>query len=644
MSGRAEDGLEACVEQALSRLGSRLVMGLPLGLGKPNALVNAFYRRAKADPGIRLEIITALSLDPPSPRSDLEARFLEPFLARHFGADYPRLDYVADLAAGGLPGNVSVSEFYLQSGSQLGNPLAQRHYISANYTHVARDLLDRGVNLALQLVAEGELDGERRYSLSCNPDVTLDLVAALARRPGHDCMLIGQVHPELPFMHGDAVVAPEFFDVMLPAATHQPLFALPRGAVSLQDHWVGLQASRLVADGGTLQIGIGSLSDALVHALILRQRDNPAWRAAVQAGRVGRDVAEGIGDPGVFAQGLYGASEMFMDGFMHLYRAGILRREVFDDIQTQAQAGRDELPAALRGTGAVMDGAFFLGSHEFYRFLRELDEAERPRFRMSSVGRINQLYGGSEALEIAQRRGARFINTCMMMTLTGAAVSDGLADHQVVSGVGGQYNFVAMAHAMEDGRSVLMLRSTRGKGDALRSNIVWEYPHTTIPRHLRDLVVTEYGVANLRGRTDEECIQALLCITDSRFQGELAARAQRAGKLADDWQIPAHARNNLPAALAERAAAAGLTPERLPQYPFGSDFTALEQQLVAALTHLKGLQKSRWQLLRAAWRGRPADWPEALARMDLAAPVSLKERLAARLVAAALAASHLRSG
>ncbi len=630
----ADTLLQDCVERTLSRLGKRLVMGLPLGLGKPNALVNAFYRRARKDASISLEIVTALSLDPPQPRSDLEARFLGPFVARHFGADYPRLDYVADLSARRLPDNIRITEFYLQSGSRLGNPLSQRHYVSSNYTHVARDLVDRGVNLALQLVAEGVLAGERRLSLSCNPDVTLELKTRLAQRPQHRCLLIGQCHPELPFMHGEAVVAPAFFDEVLPATHDHRLFALPRTPVQRQDHWVGLHASRLVADGGTLQIGIGSLSDALVHALRLRQRDNPAYRRLLgECGIDSEDAACRLGGLEPFEQGLYGASEMFMDGFMHLYRAGILRREVFDDETLQAQANAGTLPASLRGTGALMDGGFFLGSRLFYDFLQALEEHERPRFRMQPVSRINQLYGGSERLEITQRRRARFINSGMMVTLTGAVASDTLADHQVVSGVGGQYNFVAMAHAMEDGRSVMMLRSTRGEGKGLSSNIVWEYPQTTLPRHLRDLVVTEYGVADLRGRTDEECIQALLCICDARFQEPLAARAKTAGKLAASWQIPEHARGNLPERLARRSEA---ERQHFLAFPFGSDFTEIEQRLLSALQRLKGGRYGRLGLARAALTGRPSDWQEALARMGMDAPEGLRQRLMARALAAAL--------
>jgi acyl-CoA hydrolase len=632
-----DERYDAVIEAALERLGRRLVMGIPLGLGKPNRLVNAFYRRAKADPKVELDIVTALSLDPPEPEHDLERRLLEPFLERHFGADYPRLDYVQDLKRRELPDNVRVSEFYVQSGAGLRNPLVQRHYISANYTHVARDLVDRGLNLILQLVAEGPPDGPARYSLSSNPDVTVDAMSrlrGLSRRPH---MMVGQVHPDLPFMHGDALVEETFFDEVLPAEpSPQRLFALPRTPVSPAEHWVGLHAASLIPDGGTLQIGIGALGDAIVHGLLLRHRENDVFRRLVDAAGTGAHGAPPeLVELDPFDEGLYGASEMFMDGFMHLYRAGILSREVFDDphLQALANAGRlaAERPDAV-GTGTVMDGAFFLGTEDFYAFLRGLPASDRPRFRMGSVERVNQLYGGNEVLETLQRKGARFFNTCMMVTATGAAVSDGIEGHQVVSGVGGQYNFVAMAHAMRDGRSALLLRSTRTSKGTTTPNLVWEYPHTTIPRHLRDLVVTEYGVADLRGKSDEECVRALVEVSDARFQEALAERAREGGKLDPGWRIPDRARRNTPEHLTELARANGGL-EHLPRWPFGSDLTEVERELVPALRSLQAGTRRPWTLLGPLARGRPTDHPEAMARMGLDRPRGLRERAYARLIA-----------
>ena len=79
---RVFDDVAECVENTLSRVGSRIVLALPLGIGKPNPLVNEFYRRARRDPALHLTIFTALSLRAPQWRGELERRFLEPLVAR----------------------------------------------------------------------------------------------------------------------------------------------------------------------------------------------------------------------------------------------------------------------------------------------------------------------------------------------------------------------------------------------------------------------------------------------------------------------------------------------------------------------------------------------------------------------------------
>ena len=81
---RVVANVEPCVEALIERIGTDLRVGLPLGLGKPVELVNALYARAKADPAIRLTLLTALSLEKPQPAPGLEAAFLQPFLDRVF--------------------------------------------------------------------------------------------------------------------------------------------------------------------------------------------------------------------------------------------------------------------------------------------------------------------------------------------------------------------------------------------------------------------------------------------------------------------------------------------------------------------------------------------------------------------------------
>src|SRR5918999_3453744 len=131
---------EAMVEWTLSRVGGRVVLGTPLALGKPNQLVNAFYRRAEQDPSISLTIYTALSLAPPTWASDLERRLVEPMVERLWDG-WPALAWVEPMRRGELPRNVDVREFYFRPGAMLGSPAAQRSYVSTNYSHVVRDVL-----------------------------------------------------------------------------------------------------------------------------------------------------------------------------------------------------------------------------------------------------------------------------------------------------------------------------------------------------------------------------------------------------------------------------------------------------------------------------------------------------------------------
>lgn len=706
-------GLDTAVDRILERTGARVVAATPLGLGKPNRLLNALYRRVKADPKLELELFTALSLSRPKPPPGLASRFAGPFLERHFGADYPDLEFALDLKGPGLPPNVRVHEFYFQSGAWLGVEDAQRQYASINYTHVARDLVGRGVNVMIQQVARR---GDR-LSLSSNTDVTLDFFERMAAAGKPRPLLVFVVHPDMPFIGNHAELDIEFPDLLVeePGVAHR-LFGLPRGAVAREEFALGLHASRLVQDGGTLQIGIGALSDALVYGLKLRHEDNATWREVMGRLPPPPAVVDECGGDAPFVRGIYGASEMVMDGFMHLRRAGILKRRVFDDLGLQRllnagavgetcdastlerlleagliaspldrpsvewmvhfgilpegshvhdgnltlpdgqvlpsdlldHATRRALAQAVAGrrlrNGRYLHGAFFLGSHQLYDWLRTLEGEEFEGFDMTRVSDINELYGGRELLDVAQRHQARFFNTAMMGTLLGAAVSDALEDGRVVSGVGGQYNFVAMAHALPGARSIIMVRATRESAGAFTSSILFRYGHVTIPRHLRDLVVTEYGIADLRGQHDEAVIERMLAITDARFIDGLVAEAKAAGKLRRDFAVPEAWRRNTPEALAE-----ALAPfERrglFATWPFGSEFDPVEQRLVGALTMLKSqtaTPRGRLAALAAGiLRGAPRDdvAPE-LERMKLARPSSLGERIEARVLAAALRAAR----
>jgi acyl-CoA hydrolase len=706
--------LEQCVQALLDKVGNKVVIAG--GFGRPVHIFNELYRRAAADPGIELTIITGASFCRPRGSSDLEKRFLDPFVDRVFG-NLPELEYVQPYLKGQLPKNIEIVEVFLQAGVYMGNSHAQQNYVYSNFTHWLRDMIEQGCNVFSQMIARREIDGQAAYSMSGDA-YALDILPRLQelREQGRQVAVIGQVNDELPFMYNDAIVPAATYDFILddPKYNHT-LLGPPSPPVDTMDYMIGLNASALLPDGGTLQIGIGSLGDAITYGCILRQERNQQYKAALtELGVLDKfgQIIDEVGGTEPFDKGLYGPTEMFADGFRHLYNHGILKRAVYGDagLQRLVNAGligtevttrtlgvmveegvisarltpRDlaflqkfgivndavvlnegvlrcadgiEIPADLGNTGAlelmgrhclgselkggiVLHAGFFLGPQAMYQQLMSMPESEAKKICMTDIAYVNQLYGCEEIARL-QRQKARFINTTIMVSLLGAACSDGLDNGRKISGVGGQYNFVAMAHALEGARSILMCRSTRTKGDKVSSNIVWNYGHTTIPAHLRDMVITEYGIAMLRGQREKDVIARLLNIADSRFQEQLLQQARDAGKIAADYEIPAQFRNNTPERL-ERIAGR-LRPEGLfPRFPFGSDFTPEEFVLADVLQNLKVKMGSRKTLFKtlAGAVGAAGSVPAAavpyLQRMGLDQPHDIKETAVQKLIVAEL--------
>ena len=608
-------------EAVIDRVGREITLAIPIGIGKPNRLVNALYGLAEADRGLRLKIFTGLTLVRPDYRSDLERRFVEPLLDRLFPT-WPELGYAQALRRGTLPPNVEVQEFFLQAGQWLANAAVQQSYASLSYSHVAAHLKRLGVNVLAQLVAPPRDKGRATLSLSCNPDVALDLKDHVAswRQSGPPIVVAGEINANLPYMPGEAEIARAEFDVLLDSpAPHYDLFAPPKERVPLVDYAMALHTATLIKDGGTLQIGIGAFADALCHALILRHTSNGAFRELVER-LGGARASDAQLDP--FQEGLYGCSEMLVDGFLALRRAGILKRQV------RSSGGRD----------AVLHAGFFLGSRAFYDELKAMPEDELAAIAMMPISFTNTLLGDT-AERMAQRKDARFVNTAMTATLLGAASADQLEDGRVVSGIGGQGDFVTMAHDLPGARSIIALRSTRsaGGGKSL-SNVVWRYANASVPRQLRDIYVTEYGVADVRGKPDREVVAAMLAIADMRFQASLQRDATRIGKLRADFSLPASAQHNTRARL-EDALGAARRNGLLPEFPFGTEMTETEQALLVPLTRLRqGSTLERIAMLIKGLSGGQCS-PAQLAgleRLGLSEPADTKQRIMMALVIGAM--------
>lgn len=606
------DNAEQCARAIVERIGPDIRVATPIGIGKPVLLLNALYRLCAADPSLKLSIFTGLTLTRPRYGNELERRFVEPMLKRMFGS-YPEPIYVAAQRQNALPPNITVHEFFLQAGVWLGNYTVQSSYICLSYAHVARHLQRVGTNVFLQLVAPPRPGGDR-VSLSSNPDVTLDLFDYIgARRTNNEPVVIACEHnSHLPYMPGEAEIAQSAFDVVLMPKESYALFAPPKEPVSLADYAMGLHAATLIKDGGMLQIGIGSFSDALAHALILRHTRNAEFQELVRL----------LGQPHPAAQlapfetGLYGCTEMLVDAYLALKRAGILKRRV---------TGPD-------GRSAILHAGFFVGNERFYRELSEMPDAERAEIVMTAISFTNTM-DGDAARKRRERVDARFINTAMVATLLGAVSSDALADGRVVSGVGGQLDLVEVAHQLDDARAIIAVRSTRRSQRRTVSNIVWSYANTTVPRSLRDIIISEYGIADLRGRSDRDTAIAMLGICDTRFQEGLAEEARAAGKLEPGFKLAAsNNRFERLQGILGPARRSGL----LPPFPLGSDMTALEQSLVGPMGALKGTSYAG--LLQMALAGAKAaassDEGEraVLARLGLDRPATLSERMLRLLV------------
>jgi acyl-CoA hydrolase len=262
---------------------------------------------------------------------------------------------------------------------------------------------------------------------------------------------------------------------ILVRSTDSPL-ALPGGETPPTDvdKAIARHAVAFIPSGATLQTGIGSIPNQIATVL-----------------------AEGDG-------GDYGLhSEMFTDGCMQLHRAGKV---------TNAHKGQYD---------GVSVTTFAFGSVELYAWL---DGNTDVAFLPVEVVNAPEV--------IAANKDMVSINGALAIDIYGQVVADTISGDQF-SGIGGAEDFVAGAGLELSDRSLICLPSTFEKDDGLQSRIVpWFGPGAVIttPRHQVDVIVTEYGAAELEGRTVRERGEALAAIAHPQFRDELLAAAERASK------------------------------------------------------------------------------------------------------------------
>jgi len=335
--------------------------------------------------------------------------------------------------------------------------------------------LARRLHPRVMATAAAPPDAEGKLSLALHAGATVDALLACGRDP--ERLLVVEVNPRLPRTRGLPPEHPhalplELVDVLV--ESDRDPFVLDDPEPGEVERAIAAAVDAFVPEGATLQTGIGAIPSEVAEILASGSK----------------------GDYGIH-------TEMFTTGLMKLHRAGKVtnRKGVFDGHSICT---------------------FAAGTAELYEWLDE-----NPEVRFLPVGVTN------DAAVIARNRRMISLNGALSVDLQGQIAADAIGARPY-SGIGGHEDFAMAAPMAPEGRSLVCLASTTQKGGELRSRIAATFePGTpvTTPRHHADVVVTEHGAAELRGRTVTERARALIGVAHPDLREGLRDEAKRLGLL-----------------------------------------------------------------------------------------------------------------
>ncbi len=282
-------------------------------------------------------------------------------------------------------------------------------------------------------------------------------------------LVIAQVNDQMPRTMGDSFLHVSDLTYCVEAST--PLPELGGGEIDEVTDAIGRNVAGLVEDGSTLQLGIGTIPDAVLKYLGDKK------------------------DLGIH-------SEMFSDGVVDLYHKGVI---------TGANKTLDK---------GRMVAAFLMGSKKLYDFVDN-----NPDVLMRTVDYVNN------PAVICQNPKVVAINSCLQVDFNGQVNSESMGPKQF-SGIGGQLDYVRGAAMCPDGKAILAMPSTAKHGEVSRIVPVFD-PGTTVTTTRTDVhyIVTEYGVANLRAKSLRQRAKLLINIAHPKFRDQLwAAYHERYGE------------------------------------------------------------------------------------------------------------------
>lgn len=270
---------------------------------------------------------------------------------------------------------------------------------------------------------------------------------------------IAQINKHMPRCHGECFMHISEFDYLVEEDI--PMIELSRSELTDVEKEIGKNCASLINDGDTLQLGIGALPDAVLLSL----KDKK--------------------DLGIH-------SEMFSDGVVELIEAGVITNK------------RKTLhPGKLVAT-------FLMGSQKLYDFIDD-----NPSVYMASADYTNNPY------VIAKNDNLISINSCIAVDFMGQVSAESIGTMQI-SGVGGQVDFVRGANLSKGGKSIIAMTST-AKGGAVSKIVPMLEQGAAVTTGRNDVayIVTEYGIADLRGKSLRERARLLINIAHPKFRDEL---------------------------------------------------------------------------------------------------------------------------